>query len=661
MRAVTVDWKRAWLSFRAPTDATVRAAWSRLASDHRVSGTSEYANAARAALADGFSCVLPTPVTQTAFPHDSLLLQVDEALSASDAIRVRLGDDGRTLLLEVSDERLLPFVAYWLLRYLQRGELPPAPGTHDETFVQLRAISQWDNLDRTIERGYAGLSFFDWNDAERFADRQEAYARLLCAAGINTVFLNNVNAAPEVLTDARIESLKVFADRLRPWGIRVGIAVNFGSPVALGELETADPCEPAVREWWSERAGRLYNAVPDLIGLLVKANSEGQPGPQDYGRDHTDGANMLAAAVAPYGGTVFWRAFVYRWNPSGRVTGDGHDSLHDSYDTFVPLDGLFADNVVVVIKNGPIDFQVREPIHPLLPAMTRTRCLLEFQVTQEYTGQDVHLCFLPSQWAHYLDEPLDQTNRLADMVRGGNAPAARDAGATYAGLLGVSAWGDSDCWSGHPLAQANLYGFGRLSWNPGETPQRIASDWTTQTLGSSLRVGRATTEMLLHSWRTYESYTSPLGLGMMHCKARHLDPAPKERAYAHRADSTGIGRDRTGASGSGFSTLYPEPLRSRYEDCDRTDEHLLLMFHRVGWDYRLSSGLSVAEALEANYRSGILGVADMMRLWDSLCDEIDPRTHDDIAARLSGQLEHAQKWAESMLGYFLRRREQHGQ
>ena len=663
MSSVTVEWSRAWLSFRAPGDSAVRRAWAQLARHYRVAGTGEYADAARIALADGFACLshvgaaVSTPEVPTAYPYTALCIQAAEGASDADAVRVHAREHDHTLVVEVSRERLLPFGAYWLLRYLQRGELPPVPGTHDETPVGMRAVSQWDNLDRTIERGYAGLSFFDWTNATRFADRQEAYARLLCACGVNTVFLNNVNAAPEVVTDRCVESLAAFADRLRRWGIRVGIAVNFGSPVALGELKTADPLEPSVGRWWSDRAQKLYAAVPDLVGLLVKANSEGQPGPHDYGRDHKDGANMLARAVAPYGGTVFWRAFVYRWNPTGRPLSDGHDSLHDSYETFTPLDGLFDDNVVVVIKNGPVDFQVREPIHPLLPSMTKTRCLLEFQTTQEYTGQDVHVCFLPSQWSHYLDEPLDNATRLRDLVAGTQAPRRRAPHATFAGLLGVSAWGESESWSGHPLAQANLYGFGRLAWNPAEQPTEIAADWTAQTLGTSPRIVRAVTEILLASWKVYESYTSPLGLGMMHCRAHHLDPAPEERARVHRADAHGIGRDRTAATGSGFTAFYPGPLRSRYEDRERTDENLLLMFHRVRWDRHLSSGLTVAEALDAAFSSGLSAVADMAELWAGLQDEIDPRTHREIADCFERQLQHAQLWARTMTGYFRERRQ----
>ena len=502
----------------------------------------------------------------------------------------------------------------------------------------LRVLNHWDNLDGTIERGYAGRSLWQWDSLPAIVSpRYAEYARANASVGINTVVLNNVNASPRVLSAPYIAKVAALAATMRPYGIRVMLSVNFASPMALDSLPTADPLDPAVRQWWRDKADEIYAAIPDFGGFLVKANSEGQPGPMDFGRTHADGANMLADALRSHGGKVMWRAFVY--SPSDA------DRAKQAYLEFDPLDGRFAPEVIVQIKNGPVDFQPREPYSPLFGAMPQTAEAVEFQVTQEYLGHANHLAFLAPMWEEFFS-----------YVEPGSLTA----------VAGVANIGDEANYTGHPLAEANWYALGRLAWDPSLSSRRIAGEWVDAAL-----IDPATTpgnvrdnliEMLLGSREAVVDYMMPLGLHHIFAFGHHYGPEPWcERdgarpdwlpSYYHRADSAGIGFDRTAATGSGATTQYPEPLRSRLERRETCPEELLLWFHHVPWTHRMKSGRTLWEELGASYQRGLDTVRGYRDRWDEARPWIDPEVWADVERRLAVQERDAEWWKDGCLLYF---------
>ncbi|MEU1689823.1 alpha-glucuronidase [Micromonospora sp. NPDC005707] len=526
--------------------------------------------------------------------------------------------------------------------------------------VRLRMLDHWDNVDvhpvmGQVERGYAGGSIF-WRDGARRDDltRVGAYGRLLAACGVNAVSVNNVNVhatEARLLTDG-LGDVAAIADVLRPYGIRVHLSVSFAAPVALGGLPTADPLVDGVRTWWADTTRNVYESIPDFGGYVVKADSEGQPGPFAYGRSHADGANLLADALAPFGGVVHWRAFVYDHRQDWRDRST--DRARAAHDHFTPLDGRFRDNVILQVKHGPMDFQPREPVSPVLAAMPNTRLAVEFQATQEYTGQQRHVCYLAPWWSEVLGfAPWgDGGPTVADVAAGG-------------GLVGVSNVGDDPFWTGHPLAQANLYAFGRLAWDPRLDPVAVLDEWIDLTFvrpapGCPGLVRRALHAIMDDSWRTYERYTAPLGVGFMVRPGHHYGPDVDGYEYTpwgtyHFADRDGVGVDRTRASGSGFTGQYPPPWRDVYESPDRCPDELLLFFHHVPYGHLLHDGSTVIQHIYDTHFAGYEQVVTMRRRWEGLAGRLDPGVYDRVRERLDEQLRCAQEWRDQVNAYFFRK------
>lgn len=534
------------------------------------------------------------------------------------------------------------------------GRAPAVGTTRHAPEHELRMLDHWDNVDvdpvmGQVERGYAGGSIF-YADGRLTGDltRVERYARLLASIGINRVAINNVNVharEARMLTDD-LRTVARLADIFRPWGIRTHLSVSFASPLTLGGLGTTDPLDDGVQAWWASAARRVYEAIPDFGGFLVKADSEGQPGPFAYGRSHADGANMLARALAPHAGLVHWRAFVYNHRQDWRDRST--DRARAAFDHFAPLDGDFDDNVIVQVKYGPLDFQVREPVSPVIPALKDTRAALELQVTQEYTGQQLHAVYLAPQWREILDfRPFgDDGPRLAEIVRGG--------------IAAVSNAGDDVFWTGHPLAQANLYAYGRLAWDSTLDPSAILDEWIALTFGGDEEVRRGIHSNLDESWRTYESYTAPLGVGFMVAPHRHYGPSVDGYEYSpwgtyHFADRDGIGVDRTVATGTGYAGQYPHPWREVYESLETVPDELLLFFHHVPYTHRLHSGATVIQHIYDTHFAGVEAVAALPAIWDALEGRVDADLHARVRERLAEQLRSAVEWRDQINTYFWRK------
>jgi alpha-glucuronidase len=548
------------------------------------------------------------------------------------------------------------------LRRLQAGEDVTALHAAEASCNELRLISHWDNLDGTVERGYAGNSiFFAGGKVVRDLTRVRDYARLLASIGVNAVCVNNVNVtreAAELLTASHLPDLARLAGAFRDYGISLFLSVSFDSPIVLGGARSADPLDPEAARWWRQQAALVHEHIPDLGGFMVKADSESRPGPSVYGRTQAEGANMLAAALAPFGGLVIWRAFVYDCWQDWRDRST--DRARACYDTFMPLDGAFAENVIVQAKLGPMDFQVREPPSPLLTAFRRTSQAIEVQITQEYTGQQRDLCFLHPQWHEVMSAPVTVDGAATTLAR---VVSGRLTGRPHGGVTGVANVGDDPCWTGHVLAQANLYAFGRLAWDPELSPRAVAAEWVTQTFGpepESGPVAAAVTSMLLDSWGIYESYTAPLGVGWMVTPGTHYGPDVDGYEYSrwgtyHFADRDGIGVDRTAATGTGFTSQYEPDRAALYEDITRCPDELLLFFHHVPYRHRLKSGKTVIQHIYDSHFDGAAGARRLLGTWLSLEGHIDPVPFSQVRARLEAQVANAEQWRDTINTYFFRK------
>lgn len=501
-------------------------------------------------------------------------------------------------------------------------------------YFRLRILNHWDNLDASIERGYAGRSIF-WNEQLQIDEaRIKAYAEANASIGINGVVLNNVNASPKMLTRRYLNKVKVIADILRPWGIRVYLSVNFGSPKALGEVNTADPLHPLVQRWWQRKVKEIYGLVPDFGGFLVKANSEGQPGPFDYGRTHADGANMLADALKPYGGIVMWRSFVYG------AKHKGEDRVKQAVSEFAELDGQFRDNVILQSKNGPLDFQPREPYAPIFDQMKQTKQMAELQITQEYLGQSIHLVYLAPMWKEFFS--FVSPSKLQ-------------------GIAGVANIGLDKNWCGHHFAQANWYAFGRLAWNPSISSKKIAEEWLTQTFGNNEYMLTSVLQMMLRSREACVDYMMPLGLHHIFKFDHHYGPEPDGfiaryplewcPVYYHKATNDSIGFNRT-SHGSGATSQYSEPYCSQYDDIATCPEAYLLWFHRVPWTYRMNSGRTIWEEMEYRYQRGVSEVESFVFVWQKAKPFVDEQRWNEVNEKLKIQLQDAREWQRVCVGYF---------
>ncbi len=562
----------------------------------------------------------------------------DPALVTGGAFRVRQADGA--LNIAAAEPVGCLYASYAILRELGQGTDPATIALYSVPAMPMRMLNHWDNPDGHVERGYAGRAIFDWwHLPERLDQRMIDYARANASVGINGVVVNNVNARAFMLEPRYIAKLARLADAWRPYGIRVYLSARFSAPKDIGGLPNADPLDPAVAAWWQAKADEIYAAIPDFGGFLVKANSEGQPGPQDYGRSHADGANMLAAALGDRG-AVIWRAFVYRAE-------DETDRTKQAYAEFVPLDGQFADNVIVQVKNGPLDFQPREPFHPLFGAMPKTKLMFEAQITKEYLGFASHLAFLAPLWKEVLDADTGRGGTVAQIV----APA---------GMAGVANIGSDRNWSGSDFDQANWYAFGRLAWDPALSSEQIAREWAGLTFTRDPQALGSITAMMLGSREAVVRYMTPLGLAHVMDTGHHYGPGPWvcdldrpdwNPCYYHRADAAGIGFDRT-AAGSDALAQYAAPVAAHWADPSRIDPRYLLWFHRVRWDQTMPSGRTLWAELVHEYDAGVAATDALAREWQALAPQIDAERHRAVAENLSIQQAEARWWRNASLAYW---------
>ena len=593
-------------------------------------------------------------------------LKIDKALNLGEGYNLyaRPAQQGDNIQYEAtitaSNSIGLLYGAYELIRLQNTDAYNTGSGNQqnfskaiDETEkpqVGLRILNHWDNLDGSIERGYAGKSIFKWEEiklgkngkggsiSKSLHDRLITYARANASLGINGSVLNNVNASPKMMTAEYINKVKVIANILRPYGIRVYLSINFASPMALGYTKTADPLDKKVQQWWKKKAKEIYAAIPDFGGFLVKANSEGQPGPGDYHRTHAEGANMLADAVKPYGGIIMWRSFVYGANHKGE------DRVKQAVSEFKGMDGKFRDNVILQSKNGPLDFQPREPYAPIFDNIKQTPQIAELQITQEYLGQSKHLTYLAPMWKEFFD--FVNPNKLV-------------------GISGVANIGDDANWCGHPFSQANWYAFGRLAWNPSLTAEEIAHEWLVQTYENQDEKFTKPVEMMMMTSReACVNYMMPLGLHHIFKFDHHYGPEPDGfiasyplewcPVYYHKADAQGVGFDRS-SKGTDAVGQYPEPYRSQYDNIETCPEEYLLWFHHVPWTYKMKSGSTLWQELCMKYNMGVAMVEVYRDFWHTSAKQYmkgheQEWQHTD--SLLNVQLENAKEWRNTCLKYF---------
>jgi alpha-glucuronidase len=562
---------------------------------------------------------------------------------------IKAGEDG--IIIAGQDGRGLLYGVFRFITLLAQGKITGGFECAEAPVAPVRMINHWDNLNGTIERGYAGPSIFYKNDRLDYdPERISSYARLLASVGINSISINNVNvrgAAKLLITEAYLEDLKKIAALFRPYGIRLFLSVNFAAPYSLGGLPTADPLDAGVLAWWKHRTALIYRYIPDLAGFLVKADSEGEPGPFQYGRTHADGANMLAAALAPHKGEVIWRCFVYNCVQDWRDAKT--DRARAAYDHFKPLDGSFAENVILQIKFGPYDFQVREPVSPLFGALTKTRHILELQITQEYTGHQIDLCFLPWVWADIMN---------FDTAQGEASTMKELLGRRIEGIAAVGNVGLDANWTGHTLAQANLYGYGRMAWDPRLSAAEIAGEWSLLTFGLS-PAAQKVAALLLGSYPAYEKYNAPFGICFMVTPGLHYGPSIEGYEFSkwgtyHRADQTAIGIER-GPGGTGYTKQYAEKNARLFADPKTCPENLLLFFHRLPYSFVMKNGETLLQNIYDTHFEGYEDVKKMLETWQSLKELLNPEVYDSVLKRFERQLENAREWRDVVNTYFWRK------
>jgi alpha-glucuronidase len=651
-----------WLRY-APADQTHKPALAAHATVIVAAGASPTITIATQELQRGIAGMTGTkPAVSATIQQGALLLATPASTPALPVKTDGLGMEGYairnamvdgkavTIIAANSDVGLLHGAYHWL-RLAQSGKDLDKLDLRSAPKIGLRLLNHWDNLDGTVERGYAGQSIWDW---WRLPDwkgpRYSDYARANASIGINGTVLNNVNAKADSLTAPYIEKAAALADVFRPYGLMVYLSVKWTAPMELDGLKTADPLDPQVAAWWKAKADEIYRAIPDFGGFLVKANSEGQPGPQDYNRTHADGANMLAAAVKAHGGIVMWRAFVYAHdNPDDRAK--------QAYTDFKPLDGKFADNVIVQVKNGAIDFQPREPFHPLFGAMPKTPLMMEFQITKEYLGQSTHLTYLGPLFEETLDADTfakGKGSTVAKVIDGSLE------GHKLTGIAGVANIGVDRDWSGSIFNQADWYAFGRLAWDTSLSAEAIAKEWAEMTFSPDQKVVQPVVKMMMGSREAAVDYMTPLGLAHVMDTGHHYGPGPwvSELArpewnpvYYHKADANGIGFDRT-KSGSDAVGQYAAPVAKLLSNAKTTPERDLLWFHHVPWDYRLKSGDNLWDGMVHSYDRGVTYVADMQTIWASLKPYVDAERFAETEAFLTIQYSEAKWWRDASIAYF---------
>ena len=661
--ACAEDGHEGWLRY-APLDSQGAKIYAAVPRAVVVEGDSLVLRSAQSELSRGIRGMLGVALATPAIdaPAESrgpaIVLAIEKDL-APESFRIRWTSvKGRaSLRVTGGDDRGVLYGVFALLSEIARRESLAKIDVTQRPSAPVRWVNDWDNLDGTIERGYGGRSiFFDADNVRADLSRVNDYARLLASVGINGCAINNVNANPRVLTPEFLPQLVRVADIFRAWGIKLAIAVDVSSPMRIGGLDTFDPNDPAVAKWWRDRFDQVYEKIPDFGGVVVKADSEGRLGPSTYHRTPADAANVIARALKPHGGLVFYRAFVYNHHLDWRDP--KNDRAKAAYDNFHPLDGQFDDNVIIQIKHGPIDFQAREPVSPLFGGLEKTNEAIELQITQEYTGQQHHVVYLAPMWKEVLD---------FDMHAGRDDTPVKDlvAGKVFhrptGGYVGIANVGLDANWLAHPLAMVNLYAFGRLAWNPDTTPQEIATEWTQLTFGDDPTVVQTIAGIQLASWRTYENYTGPLGAQTLtDITGSHYGPnieSSEENGWGqwHRADEKGIGMDRTVATGTGFVGQYRPPVAKIYESLSTTPDELLLFFHHVPYTYELHSKKTVIQYIYDSHYEGAAEVAEFVDQWKSLQGHVDAQRFNDVLARLEYQSGHAIVWRDAICNYFLKK------
>jgi alpha-glucuronidase len=662
------DGYRLWLRYDLITDPVVLDSYTKVIEGWMIEGDSPVLKSAGKELQAGLSGLLGKniPEVESVTKYGAILagtpgsspiiasLKLDKRLAG-------LGDEGFLIINTVYKRRKVILIAankdagvlygvFHFLKLLQTHRSISTLAIEDSPKTKIRLLNHWDNLNGSIERGYAGRSLWDWKSLPGVIDpRYTDYARANASIGINSTVITNVNANALILTADYLAKVAALADVFRPYGIKVYLTARFSAPVEIGKLKTADPLDPAVNEWWKKKAEEIYSYIPDFGGFLVKANSEGQPGPQNYNRSHADGANMLADAVAPHNGIVMWRAFVYDNNVPD-------DRAKQAYNEFVPLDTKFRNNVLIQVKNGPIDFQPREPFHPLFGAMPGTPLMTEFQITQEYLGFSTHLVYL----APLFEECLKSDT----YAKGKGSLVARIVDGTLenhnlTAMAGVANTGSDINWTGHPFGQANWYAFGRLAWDPYLGSGEIADEWIRMTFSNNADFVTRISRIMLASREIAVNYMTPIGLHHIMYASLHYGPGPWvdrgrqdwTSVYYHRADSAGIGFNRTVTGSNAVSQYFPE-VRDVYANPETCPENLLLWFHHQHWDYRLKSGRSVWDELCFRYNMGVDSVRWMQKEWLAVKGIIDNERFEKVQALLVKQEENARVWRDACLLYF---------
>jgi alpha-glucuronidase len=658
LRSRADDGYRLWLKYDRIADAAPRQQYQRAAQFIANPGTTPVLRAAASELQRGLSGLLGQAVpviTAVGSRTGGIVLRVDAKASANGQPLKPEGyhifSEKQNLVITGRTDAAVLYGAFALLRQVQTREPLAGLNLTSNPRINFRLLNHWDNQNGTVERGYAGSSIWQWYEMpERLDPRYTDYARANASIGINGVVINNVNASARYLTAEYIGKVAALAGVMRPYGIRVYMSVFWAAPKVIGGLPTADPLDPAVKQWWTAKSDEIYKAVPDFGGFLVKANSEGEPGPQDYNRNHADGANMLAQALGRHDGVVMWRAFVYKANSNG-------DRFKEAFEEFQPLDGKFDPKVLVQVKNGPIDFQAREPFHPLFGAMPKTPLVLEVQLTQEYLGFATHLVYLG---------PLIKECLEADTyAKGAGSTVAKIVDGsidqhTLSAIAGVANIGSDRNWTGHPMGQSNWYAFGRLAWDHTLSSKAIAEEWTKMTLTTQPAAERTIVDLMEKSRNIYVRYTTPLGLHHIMGESIHYGPQPWltkagrpdwTAIYYHKGDSLGLGFNRT-ATGSNALALYKPEVQKQWGNPQTCPLDYVLWFHHIGWKQPLSTGRTLWNELCIRYYTGADSVLWMQKQWAQVQPQVDPAIYTDVAARLQTQRKEALWWRDACVLYF---------
>lgn len=648
------DGYRLWLRYDQLKNASLRTGYEARLSSVSLPGNSPTLQVARKELQMALSGLLGKTVRipETGNPQASLQIEKSSARVSAQEL-ASLGEEGflirstggkSPLLITANSEIALLYGVFHFIRLLQTEQSIEKLNIKEVPRLPLRMLNHWDNLDRTVERGYAGFSIWNWHTLPTYMDQRYIdYARANASIGINAVSITNVNANATILTQPYLQKVKALADLFRAYGIKVYLTARFSAPVEIGGLKTADPLDPAVQQWWKDKAREIYAIIPDFGGFLVKANSEGQPGPQDYKRTHADGANMLADAVAPFKGNVIWRAFVY----SAEVPDDRHKQ---AYSEFLPLDGKFRSNVLVQVKNGAIDFMPREPFHPLFGALPKTPVMMEFQITQEYLGQGTHLVYLAPLFKECLESDTYQKGMGTTVA------------STLSGMAGVSNIGTDINWTGHLFGQANWYALGRLAWNHELSSEGIAKEWIRMSFSTDPTLVADLTQMMLASREIMVNYMNPIGLHHIMATGHHYGPGPWvadlnrpewNPTYYHRADSIGIGFNRTATGSDALSQYHPDAAK-KWSDPATCPDKDLLWFHHLPWNYTMKSGRTLWNELCYRYNLGVDSVSWMQTVWNRQQSKLDAQRFEQVKMLLNIQHQEAKWWRDACLLYFQR-------